>query len=426
MCTMATGAKPPALTTTDVDTVVVGGGQAGLAVSRLLSKQGITHVVLERGSVGNSWRTQRWESFHLNTPNSVNVLPDDDYEGNEPGGFGTGAELVAYLDGYRRRYDLPVVEKTVVTAIRSVDGGYEVEASDGLRRCRNVVLCTGDQNHPRIPRIAESVPDDIVQMHTADYRRPDQLPDGATLVVGSGQSGVQIVEDLLEADRRVYLCTSAVGRFPRRYRGRDVFDWMLLTGMAEHRPEDLEDPNEVNARLGQVSGTRGGHSVSLHQLGREGAHLLGRLEGVTGRTLQIGSDLESNAVLGDRASAKIRAAVDTFINATGVEAPPARPDPADEPFSGLADMSRIREVNLDEADIASVVWATGFGPDFSYLDSDLLDKNGCPRHDEGVCRAPGMFCLGLWWLRRRISGTVPGIAADAEYVVSQILARRKA
>jgi len=410
--------------TPELDTVVIGAGQAGLAVSRLLAKHDVPHVVLERGHIGESWRSQRWDSFHVNTPNRFNLLPDDAYAGEAPDGFCSRDELVEYFEKYSSRHGLPIREGIAVTAVRRREDGFEVETGEAVHRCRNVVMCTGDQNRPRTPEFAPAFPDDVSQLHAADYRSPEQLPDGAVLVAGSAQSGVQIAEDLLEAGRRVYLCTSKVGRGPRRYRGRDLFAWMQLAGMTEQRPDDLEDPNEIYAPQPQISGTNGGHTVSLQQLARRGVQLLGRLEGVRGRVLRIGSDLAANVAAGDAVAEKLRAAIDALIAKAGLDAPPAESDPADEPFDGLEAMARVRELDLDRSEIRSVIWATGFGPDFSYLDSSLLDERGCPRHENGLCGVPGLYCLGLKWQRRRVSGLIIGVAGDAGQVAEAILERR--
>jgi putative flavoprotein involved in K+ transport len=276
------------------------------------------------------------------------------------------------------------------------------------------------------PAAGSELPEDIVQLHAAEYRTADSLPAGSVLVVGSGQSGVQVVEDLLEAGREVYLCTGRVGRVPRRYRGRDVLEWMMQIGMAEQRPADLEDPNEVHARQPQISGTQGGHSVSCHQLARAGVTLLGRFEGVDGRVLRVGSDLLANVAQGDEQCANVRAGIDMFIEKAGIDAPPAEPDPVDAPFEGLESMAARRTLDLDEANIRSVIYCTGFGSRFDYLDSGLLDESGRPRHEDGVCEAPGLYCLGFTWLRRRFSGLVAGVDADAEHIAGPISARRQA
>ncbi len=406
-----------------VDTLIIGAGQAGLAVSRCLQKRNVPYAVLERGRVGSTWRTQRWDSFHLNTPNAVNMLPDDTWDGDDALGFVSHGTLVAYLEDYCKRYGLPVEEGVEVTAVRPIDGGFEVETGGEMRRCRNVVLCSGDQNSPSIPRLADGVPDDVTQLHAADYRRAELLPAGGVLVVGSGQSGVQITEDLLESGRVVYLSTSAVGRAPRRYRGKELLEWYQITGLGEQRPEDLEDPREIHARQPQISGTHGGHSVSLHQLARDGATLLGRLSDADGKVLRFDGDLEANAARGDEVSSKIKGLIDQVIVKTGMDAPAAEPDPVDEPFADFAEMASVRELNLDEAGIGAIIWATGFGPGFDYLDPTLLDESGRPRHRDGVCEVPGLYCLGFTWLRRRISGLITGAAGDAEHVATRIAER---
>lgn len=408
----------------DIDTVIIGGGQAGLAASRSLQELGVGHVVLERGSVGQSWRSQRWNSFHLNTPNVVNVLPGDTYRGDDPLGFTSHRDLLGYFEEYRARHALPVEEGAEVTALRRVDDGFEVVANGEIRRCRNVILCSGDQNRPRTPKLAGEFPADLTQLHAADYREPDRLPAGAVLVVGSGQSGVQIVEDLLESGREVYLSTSAVGRIPRRYRGRDIFEWMQIAGLVDQRPEDLENPAELNAKQPQVSGTRGGHTVSLHQLARDGVTLLGRLGAVRGRKLDFDGDLQDNVATGDAVAAKIRGLVDMVVARSGMEAPAAEPDPVEAPFEGLPAMCSLRELDLDETAIRSLIWATGFGPGFDFLDPALRDASGAPRHRHGIGAVPGLYCLGFTWLRRRASGLIAGVSKDAQEIAAHIAENR--
>jgi putative flavoprotein involved in K+ transport len=394
-------------------------------MSRWLQKRGVSHAVLERGRVGNTWRTQRWDSFRLNTPNVVNVLPDDAYDGEDAFGFAPHASLLEYFEDYRRRHTLPVEEGVEVTAVRPVAGGFEVQANGAARACRHVVLCSGDQNSPKIPERAGELPDDVTQLHAADYRRASDLPPGVVLVVGSGQSGVQIVEDLREAGRTVYLATSAVGRLARRYRGKDTFAWMRISGLVDQRPEDLEDPEEVRARQPQISGTRGGHTVSLQQLARDGVHLLGRWRGARARTLYFDGDLEANVAKGDEASARIKTMVDRVIAKNGLDAPAAEPDPAEEPFEGIAAMAAVRELDVDRAGIRTVLWATGFGPRFDYLDPALLDESGRPRHVGGACEVPGLYCLGFVWLRRRGSGLITGVDEDAKHIAERIATRSR-
>lgn len=404
-----------------VDTIVVGAGHAGLALSRCLQRAGCAHVVLERDGVGASWR-RRWDSFHLNTPNEINALPDGDAPG-ERGGFLSRDAWVETLEGYQRTHELPVRSGVEVKSIRRVEPGYEVVTNEGTIRSRCVVLCTGDQNVPHTPTLASGLPDDIEQLHSDAYRSPSQLPEGGVLVVGSGQSGAQIVEDLLDADRPVWVCTSKVSRAPRRYRGRDITEWAALIGLAEQRPDDVT-AEERQAPQGMISGTRGGHSVSLHLLAARGAQLLGRLHAVEGHRLGIGDELVENVAHGDAGVAKLRAGLDMFVGKAGLDAPVAEPDPADEPHPGIEEMGTVRHLDLQEAGIRSVIWATGYGGDFSYLPAELLDERGRPRHEGGVC-APGLYCSGLMWLRTRISGLVAGGVRDAEVVAERVLEGRE-
>lgn len=392
-------------------------------MSRWLQKAGVSHSILERGRIGNSWRTQRWDSFRLNTPNVVNMLPDDTYEGDDPAGFVSHGDLLDYFDDYRRRHALPVEEGVNVTAVRPSGDGFEVEANGRVRACSHVVLCSGDQNAPRIPRLAGVLPDDVTQRHAADYRRPGDPPSGPVLVVGSGQTGVQIAEDLRDAGREVYLATSSVGRLPRRYRGRDIFEWLQVTGLVDQRPEDLADPNDVRAPQPQVSGTRGGHTVSLQQLARDGVRLLGRWRGARGRGLEFDEDLEANVARGDQFAAMIRGLADQAIAKAGLEVPAAEPDPVEAPFPGMAAMSAVRELDLDRTGIRTVIWSTGFGPRFDYLDPALLDEWGRPRHEAGTCTVPGLYCVGFVWLRRRISGLITGVGEDARGIAERIAER---
>lgn len=401
---------------TPKNTIVVGAGHAGLATSRCLQRRGISHLVLERDGVGASWRN-RWDSFHLNTPSEINLLPDAEAPG-AAGSFLNRDAWIAAMGRYRARHALPVHTDVEVRAVRSVGPRYAVETSRGTLEARNVVLCSGDQNVPRVPSLAHALPEDIEQLHSDRYRSAAQLPPGAVLVVGSGQTGTQIVEDLLDAGRTVWLCTSDVGRVPRRYRGRDITEWVQAVGMVEQRPGDVPE-SERSARQAMLSGTRGGHSISLHLLAYAGAKLLGRLVGIEGRSLTIGDELLANVAKGDQGAAKLRGALDAFIEKAGIDAPPHEPDPADSPYPGLEQMAAIRHVDLDAEGIRTVIWATGYGGDFSYLPADWLDDRGLPRHTDGCCR-PGLYCLGLLWQRRRISGLIAGAESDAEYIVEHL------
>ncbi len=405
-----------------IDTLIIGAGHAGLSMSRCLQRAGRPHLILERDSIGSSWR-KRWDSFHLKTPAHNSQLPDEPPA--PEGQFWSRDAWLAHLEEYVATHELPLRTGVSVNAITRDGDGFSVETSDGGYRARQVVLCTGDLNVPRLPSFASSLPGDVTQLHAGDYRNAGELPPGAVLVVGSAQSGAQICEDLLEAGREVYLCTSAVGRAPRRYRGRDATDWMQALGMHNHGPDDVSAEERAAAQA-LLSGTRGGHSMSLHALAHDGARLLGRLEGIDGRKLQIGADLRDNVAVGDRVMEKLRTMLDGFIDKSGLDAPPAEPDPADRPFEGLDTMAEVRELDLDEANITSLIWATGFGGSFPYLPEAWRDERGLPRHEDGVCSVPGLYCLGLSWLRRRASGLVLGTSGDAQRIADHIVRERAA
>jgi putative flavoprotein involved in K+ transport len=398
-----------------VETVIVGAGQAGLSVSRLLAEAGHEHVVLERGSVGETWRSQRWDSFRLNTPNWMSRLPLDVGVWGDPDGFAARDEVVDWLEEYSA--ELPVETGVSVEAVGQANASrYAVVTSSGLYAADNVVIASGGQNVGRVPEVARRLPARIHQLHVGDYRRPDQLASGAVLVVGGAQSGGQVAEELAEVGRRVYLSTSRVARIPRRYRGRDTMAWWREMGFWDERPEDLEDQSARFDAQPLVSGTRGGHTLSLHQLAREGVGILGRLEGVSGNRLVFAGDAERNARHADEVAERWRRRIDRYSEQADVYAPQARPDPADVPEP----LGRGGPAEVD-ADVGAIVWCTGFGGDFGYLHLPVLDADGNLMHRGGATASPGLFAVGLPWLRSRKSGILWGMREDAEAVADAIL-----
>ena len=319
---------------TVLDAIVVGAGQAGLGVSYSLKRMGIAHVVLEKSRIGETWRSQRWDSFTTNSPNLLNGLPGAPYEESMPDGFYTRDELVRSFESYAQRFALPVRTGVEVSRVEAADGGGFVvrtrtDAGDGRTYyVRSVVIASGIMTEPKVPAFAGKLPGRIVQMHTAGYRNPAALPPGAVVVVGSGQSGVQIAEELNEAGREVYLCTSRVGRVPRRYRGREIMAWLWDCGFLDVARADLEDPAICRAAQPQVSGVgRYGHTLSLQKLSRDGVTLLGRLNDVDGSSLVLGDDLADNIRFADQKSAYFKHEVDAYIARAGIQAPPPRPIP---------------------------------------------------------------------------------------------------
>jgi putative flavoprotein involved in K+ transport len=413
------------------DCVVVGAGPAGLATSGALADRGVDHVVLERDQVGQSWRSQRWDSFRLNTPGWCNEMLGS-FGRNE---FATAPEVVARLDALAAA--LPVRQRTPVTSLERTGADYVLGTPDGelrgsrshethgsasaaprLRelRARTVVLATGDQNVPRVPAVAERMPPHVRQMHAAEYCNAADLPDGAVLVVGSAQSGCQIAEDLVTAGRRVYLATSRVSRLPWRHRGRDTIEWLVDAGFFDQRPQDLENPAMVRAAQPIVAS--GGRSLSLQLLARAGVTLLGRIVDIDGRTVAFDDSAAANAAFGDQSAGQIRTMIDTLITGKGIDAAPAEPDDA----GGQLDGEAVTTLDLAAAGVSTIVWCTGFTGDFSWVRLPVIDDTGRPVHGGGATTAPGLWFVGLTWLSKRKSGVLLGFPEDAGRIADQVTA----
>jgi putative flavoprotein involved in K+ transport len=412
------------------DAIVVGAGQAGLGISRHLVERGVPHVVLERGRVGETWRTQRWDSFTLNTPNWLNRMPGDEAEIAPRDGFLALRPWIERMDAYAVSHALPIRTGADVTRVeRRPDGTFVVQARLGhatyeTLQARTVVVASGIQRVSRMPRIARSLPLlETLSIHTAHYVNPSQLPHGGVLVVGSGQSGTQIAEELALAGRTVHLSASRVSRVRRRYRGRDILEWLAVSGFFDQRVEDLPDPSMSRAAQPLASGLgRHGHTVSLQWLQGLGVHLYGRLRDVSGGHLSFEDDLAASIRYGDETSAATSAQVEATIAARGLvdPVPPLEPDPADEPHPDPASAHSPPSLDLDAAGIGTVIWSTGFGGRFDYLEPDVLDERGIPRYDGVTTQAPGLFVLGFPWLTSRKSGLVCGIDDDARLVADAL------
>jgi putative flavoprotein involved in K+ transport len=396
---------------TTIDCVVVGAGPAGLAASAALTERGVEHVVLERGRAGESWRTQRWDSFRLNTPGWMNQLLGEQARD----AFFTGVEVVQRLE--KLAADHPVRSGVQVERLAPAGDGYALLTGDGDLRARTVVVATGDQNVPLVPALARKLPDGVAQYHTAEYRGPGALPAGAVLVVGSAQSGCQIAEDLLAAGRRVVLATSPAGRVPWRHRGRDSIEWLAEAGFFDQRPQDLPDPAAMHAAQPIVAA--GGRSLSLQTLARAGATLVGRPVAVSGGRVTFDDSVEANIAAGDAFAARVRALVDQVIGRRGLDAPPAEPEDTDQPV----DLHPPSALDLRADEVAGVVWCTGFTGDFSWLDPALVGPDGQPRRQDAAAVAPGLWYVGLRWLTRRGSSIFFGFPGDAATVAGAVRAR---
>jgi putative flavoprotein involved in K+ transport len=413
---------------TSLDVVVVGAGQAGLGVSYFLQRAGRRHTVLERGRIGESWLSQRWDTFQLNTPNFMNALPGLPYEGPEPGGFARVGELVDYFQRYVDRFQLPVRTGVAVDSVMrsEADQMFVVKVRKGGKDeeslvSRAVVIASGVQRIPKFPAARSRFPAGITQLHTSDYRNAHALPPGAVVIVGSGQSGCQIAEELLSAGRKVYLCTSKVGRTPRRYRGRDLLEWWVDMKHLDVTLESLEDKSISRIPQPQISGLGPqGHTVSLQHLARLGAVILGRLQDVEGGVLALGEDAADHVRFADGFSIRSKDGIDAYLAKAGIAPPPLEADAADEPDAQAECVSPLRWLDLRAADITTVIWATGFRPDFGWIQLPVLDPEGQPMHQRGVSPVPGLYFIGLPWLNSRKSGIVYGIEDDAHYIADAI------
>ena len=413
---------------TILDTVIVGAGQAGLGVSYFLKQVENQHVVFERGRIGESWLSERWDTFRLNTLNYMNVLPGLPYDGPEPDGFARQDELVHYFQRYVEHFQLPVRTGIAVVSVEQTEDEQhfivktrtegQVEASV---LSRSVVTASGVLHTPKIPLAHSRIPNNITQLHTAGYRNAAALPPGAVVVVGSGQSGCQVVEDLLSAGRKVYLCTSKVGRAPRRYRGRDILDWWIDMKFLDVTYASLEDKSISRAAQPQVSGLgRHGHSVSLQQLARQGGVILGRLLDVEANTLLLSDEATAHVRFADGFSQRLKDAIDAYLVQAGITPPPLEADPADVPDPQAECVSPLRQLNLREAGVSTIIWATGFAADFSWIHLPVLNAEGQPIQQKGISPVRGLYFVGFPWLNSRKSGIIYGIEEDAHYIADAI------
>ena len=402
--------------------IVVGGGQSGLSISYCLKQRGIDHLVFERHRVAHAWRAQRWNSFCLVTPNWQCKLPGFPYAGTDPHGFMLKDQIVEYVEAYAKSFAPPLVEGVAVTSVRRAPSGlFQVTAATGEYTADQVVIAAGGYHLPTVPRMAERLPGEIVQLHSADYRDAESLPEGEVLVVGSGQSGCQIAEDLHLAGRRVHLSVGSAPRSPRRYRGKDVVDWLDEMGyydmpIHEH-PLKERVRNKANHYL---TGRDGGREIDLRKLAREGMRLYGRLEDVRGGVLEFATDLKHNLDQADAVAESIKTTIDKHIEKQGIDAPPR------EAYKPVWQPER-EELAFDcaEAGIRVVIWCIGFRTDFSWIEVPVFDGRGYPGHRRGVTAAPGLYFLGLPWLYTWGSGRFSGVARDAEHVAECIESLQK-
>jgi putative flavoprotein involved in K+ transport len=397
-----------------IDTLIIGGGQAGLAMSYHLTQRGHPHLVLERGRVGERWISERWLGMHFQTPNAMVTLPGYKLPAEDPDGFGTATEIAAYLRDYAARFAVPVRTGVAVTALSRTGAGFTAETSAGPIQAKNVIVATGPYQTPLIPNILPQTLG-VVQMHANSYRAPESLPPGAVLVVGAGASGAQIADELLRSGRKVYFSVSRHKRTPRRYRGLDHVRWWIETGF-DRTPAALK-PAEMLPLV--HSGAYGGKTIDFREFAARGMVLVGRVESAEGSVVRFAPDLMDNLAEGDAGYQAVMNGIDAFIAKTGMDLPPdpAARQLAPEP-AGLREL--IRELDLSEAGITSVIWATGYGVDFSWIDIPIFNASGSPRHQAGATEVEGLYFLGLEWLSKISSHFLVGVGDDADRLATLI------
>lgn len=403
-----------------VETIVIGGGQAGLAISYYLKQERRHHLVLERApAVADAWRNQRWDSFTLVTPNFQVRMPGAEYDGKDPYEFMSLAEVVKYFDDYVERFNLPVRCGVEVLSVQNIGGRFLVRTSEGDYESDNVVIATGLYQSPKIPNLSERIPSDILQIHSMQYKNSSSLPDGAVLVVGTGQSGAQIAEELYQSGKKVYLSIGSAGRVPRRYRGKDINDWFTRMGMFDTKVEQLKSPRDKFAPHPQISGKNGGESLNLHQFARDGVVLLGHVRDVRDGRLVIAPDLRKTLAKVDQFETNALKMVDDYIARTGLNAPT-------ETIPQLRDgyaQEVITELDLKPSGISTILWATGYTFDFSLVKLPVADADGYPIQKRGVAEYEGLYFLGMPWIHSRRSGILFGVGDDAAHLAAHIVAR---
>ena len=391
-------------------TVVIGAGHAGLAMSRRLAERSVDHVILERAQVANSWRTERWDSLRLLTPNWQARLPGYAYAGDDPDGFMTMPEVIGFVEGYADAISPPVRANTVVTSVRRSDDGYVVGTDQGHWHCPTVVLATGAFNKPHIPAVAEAIPSHMTTLTPMEYRNPGQLEEGGVLVVGASATGTQIAEEIHASGRPVTISIGEHVRAPRVYRGMDIQWWMDAAGVLDERYDEVDDI--VRARRvpsPQLAGSPNRATLDLNTLKASGVRFLGRFAGMKDGRAQFSGSLRNVCALADLKMGRLLDTIDEWATDNGLDdevAAPHRFAPTE------VESSPPLGLDLTTGEIQTVIWATGFRPDYSWLDVPVVDDRGNIRHDGGVVDSPGMYLLGLSFLRRRKSSFIHGAEDD--------------
>ena len=408
------------MSTEKVETLIIGGGQAGLAMSEHLSNRGVAHLIVERHRIAERWRSERWDSLVANGPAWHDRFPTLAFSDIDPNSFAHRDRIVDYFETFAKQINAPIHCGVEVTAVqrKARGSGFLAETSEGMIEATNVVAATGPFQRPLIPTV---VPQEIgiVQIHSNAYRNPSQLPEGAVLVVGAGSSGGQIADELMRAGKRVYLSVGPHDRPPIRYRGRDFCWWLGVLGLWDAK---TREPGMEHVTI-SVSGAHGGHTVDFRRFAARGMTLLGRAGNFKDGVLHIAPDLAHSIVQGDKNYLSVLDAADAYVVREGLELP-EEPDARHIEPEPRCVNDPILQLNLGDAGVTSIVWATGYALDFGWLRVDAFDEKGRPNHERGVATVPGLYFLGLPWLSRRASPFIWGVWHDAEYLAGHIAARR--
>ena len=394
-----------------VDVIVIGAGHSGLAMSRFLTLRSIEHVILERGEVANSWRYERWDSLRLLTPNYLSRLPGYQYNGEDRDGYMSMGEIVAFIDGFAEFAQAPVKTGTEVTSVTATENGYHLITNKGEWNTPAVVIASGAFNLPTVPAVSAAIPGNVRQITTRDYRNPNALEDGGVLVVGASATGLQLADEIQDSGRPVTLAVGEHVRMPRAYRGFDIQRWMERVGLLDECYETVDDIRRARrVPSPQLVGSDDRVTLDLNRLTDKGVRLTGRLAGVRDGTAQFSGSLRNVCALADLKQGRMLDAIDAWIDAKGLaqSVEPARRF-APTAVNGTSSLG----LDLKSGEIKTVVWATGYRPDYSWLQVPVLDRKCQIRHDGGVTEAPGMYVMGLPFLRRRKSSFIHGAEDDA-------------
>ena len=408
---------------THYSVVIVGGGQAGLSMSYCLRERGFDHIIFEKNRIAESWRSKRWDSFCLVTPNWQCLLPGFPYNGDDPQGFMQKEDIVQYIEAYAQSFNPPIKEGVEVSSVRKSSSAdyFELTTSLGDFTADQVVVATGGYHSPKFPKMAERLPESMVQLHSSQYQNPQSLSDKAVLVIGTGQSGCQIAEDLHLAGKQVYLSVGSAPRSPRKYRGKDVVDWLDQMGYYDLSVDEHPQGEQVRTKTNHyVTGRDGGREINLRNFALEGMKLFGKLKQISGNRLEFQPNLKQNLDQADAVAESIKRTIDQFIEKNQIQAPTEAPyhpawEPIEEPLS----------LDCEAANIGTVIWCTGYESDFRWIEIPVFDGKGYPGHQRGITAVAGLYFLGLPWLYTWGSGRFSGIARDATYLADYIAASKK-